>query len=255
MNLLTLADGFGDSVAVPAWYPAYIKWPEIIHLMTKGVKLTNLSRYGAGNEYITQLLKSNYSNQNMILVQWAMPNRLDLKLSHHNPDVVKFWTDEINLDPVYNNNVIDNFWITSASTRPVVKEYHNKFISLQQHQNRTQIFIEYATLLLEKHNIPYKFFLTPDSEYLKDSVDNYENWLWHKPFKGMTSFRKVSKYAELDLGITQPIPLIQFDFIQKFIMPSVDLPWRNKAEITAFENMLFRKYNEAIKDKPTKELN
>ena len=64
INLLTLADGFGDSIACPSWYPEYTKWPEIIKLMTKGVNLINLSRYGAGNEYITHCLKENIKNKN-----------------------------------------------------------------------------------------------------------------------------------------------------------------------------------------------
>ena len=43
LRLLTIADGFGDSRAVPAWYPDYIKWPEIIRWMTRDIELCNLS--------------------------------------------------------------------------------------------------------------------------------------------------------------------------------------------------------------------
>ena len=51
MNLLTLADGFGDSVACPRWYPKYFKWPKLIELMTKGVVVNNLSRYPQSLRY------------------------------------------------------------------------------------------------------------------------------------------------------------------------------------------------------------
>ena len=57
--------------------------------------------------------------------------------------------------------------------------------------------------------------LTDDSTYLTDLQQ--ENWIWHHPCQGLNTFRKHSKYADLDLGIVQPIPLIFFDFITTFI--------------------------------------
>jgi hypothetical protein len=251
MNLLTIADGFGDSVAVPHWYPDYIKWPEIIKLMTRGVTLQNLSRYGAGNEYIIQCLRQNLVKSDAVLIQWASPNRLDLVLSH-NPHYQEFWNQQIKDDRVYNNNVVQigeiPIWITSASTSIGVREYHEKFISRQQHQLRSQLYIDYATLLLKdkKHG----FLLTKNSEYLNSTVMDQSNWHWHEQFHGMCEFRRVSKYADLDLEITQPIPLIQFDFIRQFIQPKFDLPWRSERDIQAVEAMLYRKYKESIKNKP-----
>ena len=251
MNLLTIADGFGDSIAVPSWYPDYIKWPEIIKLMTRGVMLHNLSRYGAGNEYIIQCLRQNLVNSDVVLIQWAIPNRLDLVLSH-NPQYNEFWNQQIKDDPVYNNNVVElgdkRVWITSASTAPGVQEYHKKFISSQQHQLRSQLYIDYATLLLKdkKHG----FLLTTNSEYLNSTVTDQSNWHWHEQFHGMCEFRHQSKYAELELGLVQPTPLVQFDFIRQFIQPRIDLPWRSERDINAVEAMLYRKYQESIKNKP-----
>jgi hypothetical protein len=43
---------------------------------------------------------------------------------------------------------------------------------------------------------------------------------------------------------------VQFDFVRQFIQPKFDLPWRNEKEIQAVEAMLYRKYQEAIKNKP-----
>ena len=251
IKLLTIADGFGDNQAAPAWYPTYIKWPEIIRLMTRGVKLHNLSRYGAGNEYIVQCLRNNLTDKNTVLIQWARPNRLDLILSHNN-EYTEYWKEEIKNDTVYNNNVIDfgsdRIWITSASTTPGVQEYHKKFIGHRQHQIRSQLFIDYATLLLE--HTPHGFLLSETSNYLKETVKDTENWLWHQEFQGMSEFRYQSKYAELDLGLWQPIPLVQFDFIRQFVQPRFDLPWRSEQDIIAVENMLYNKYQEAIRNKP-----
>ena len=161
MKLLTLSDGYGDSIAVPSWYPKYWKWPEIIKLMTKGLDLNNCSRYGAGNEFIVNQLKQNINSADIIMIQWAQPDRLDLVLSHTNPD---FWNNVISTDSVYNNNVVEcgknKFWISSGSTTEPVQTYHTQFISLKQHQLRSQFYIDYATLLLKQHNIEFKFMLT-----------------------------------------------------------------------------------------------
>jgi hypothetical protein len=92
--------------------------------------------------------------------------------------------------------------------------------------------------------------LTKSSEYLSETVTDQSNWHWHKPFHGMCEFRHASKYAELDLKIAQPIPLIQFDFIRQFIQPRFKLPWRSETEVQAVESMLYRKYKEAVKNQP-----
>jgi hypothetical protein len=220
--------------------------------MTKDVDLLNLSRYGAGNEYIVNCIQKNVNFCNMALIQWAVPNRLDLLLAHKKPHN-SFWHDEIAGDSVYNNNVLEiddnKFWLSSGSNNPSVREYHSKFISIKQHQIRSQLYINYVILLLESKNVHYKFMLTSSSQYLNKDV-KLDPWLWHSPWEGMCEFRHVSKYADLDLGLHQPIPLIAFDFIKKYIMPVVDLPWRNIREIDAVETMLYRKYQEAIKNKP-----
>jgi hypothetical protein len=251
MNLLTIADGFGDSVAVPPWYPSYIKWPEIIKLMTRGVTLHNFSRYGAGNEYIIQCLRNNCSGKDAVLIQWADPKRLDLILSD-NPTHSNFWSEQIAMDTSYSNNVVplgdDRVWISSASTSAGVVEYHNRFICQQQHQLRSQLYVDYATLLLAP--IQHGFLLTTTSEYLDTTVKDHDHWHWHNKFQGMCEFRHQSKYADLELGLVQPTPLVQFDFVRQFIQPKFDLPWRSEKDMQAVEAMLYRKYQEAIRNKP-----
>ena len=248
MNLLTLSDGFGDSWAVPDWYPDYVKWPEIVAMMTRGVKLRNLSRYGAGNEFIVHRLKENLQHQDLVMVQWAPPDRLDLLLTHSDD----FWDPHIASDPVYGANIIDStagqFWLSSGSCVQPVVQYRDQLISMQQHQLRSQMFVEYAKMLLNQQDIEYRFMLTIDAAYL-DHMST-DNWLWHRPWHGMNDFRYHSRFSELDLDIVQPIPLISFDFVQQFIMPTVDLPWRSARDITAVENVLYKKYTQSVKNRP-----
>lgn len=250
MNLLTLADGFGDDIAAPSWYPRYFKWPKVIELMTKGVIVNNVSRHGAGNEYLVTALRNNIQTANIVLLQWTVPNRLDLVLNKSNTH----WQATIDSDTVYNDNTISSgkykFWLSSGSTTADVIEYHNKYISAEQHQLRSQMFVDYAKLLIDQYQLEYQFMLTWDSEYLQNNVADDIKWSWHKPFKGMHDFRNHSKFSELDLGIIQPIPLIHFDFIKQFIMPCVELPWRSDREIAAVESMLYRHYQESITNRP-----
>jgi len=117
---------------------------------------------------------------------------------------------------------------------------------MRQHHLRSQIYIDYAKLLLDQHKIPYQFMLAYDSEYL----DINANWICHAPKKGLDSFRHQSKYKDLELNFVQPIPLVAFDFIKQYIMPTVDLQWRTDREIDAVENMLYRHYQEALENKP-----
>lgn len=252
MNLLTIADGFGDSQAIPGnWYPDYVKWPDIIKFMTKGINLCNLSRYGAGNEYIINCLRQTFSKNDTVLIQWAPPDRLDLVLAHDKDETV-FWQEKISTDTVYNNNILqleDNqIWLSSASTLPEVKLYHKRFITGKQHQLRSQMFVDYATLLLADKL--HGFLLSYSSHYLENTVSKFDSWIWHQKFQGMNEFRFHSKYSDLDLGMTQPIPLIHFDFITQFIQPRFDLQWRNQREIQGVENMLYRKYKESIEKRP-----
>jgi len=115
---------------------------------------------------------------------------------------------------------------------------------MSQHQLRSQLFIDYAKLLINQHQVNYRFMLTWDGWYLENTVADDINWSWHEPFKGMHGFRIHSKFSKLDLGITQPIPLIHYDFIKQFIMPCLDLPWRSDRELAAVESMLYRHYQE-----------
>jgi hypothetical protein len=254
VNLLTIADGYGDSNATPPWYRNYIKWPKLVQQMAANVNLTNLSRYGAGNEYMVECLRAHIDSADMILFQWTQVNRLDLLLDH-TPDIQSFWQEQIDKDPVYNENVLsiknDSYWISSASKNEFIQAYHNKFISYPQHQNRTELYIDYATMLLEKKNKSFKFLLTYSLPFLKDMDINKDNWVWHKDYTGMENFRYYSKYADVDLKTyVQPCPLIHFDFIKQYIMPKIDLQWHSTEELGKIENNLYNSHKEAMKNKP-----
>lgn len=250
MNLVCISDGFGDSRACPDWYPDFIKWPTLIGLMSQGVNVVNLSRYGAGNEYIANCLLDYVKNNpvDYVLAQWTIPNRLDLMLAHE-PAELEYWRQVRVQDSVYRNNTVtlnsQDWWLTSGSQ--AADDYHKKYISLQQHQSRSQMLIDYVRLWLNERGTSAEFMLSLCQEYQLDT----QQWIWHRAWQGMHEFRFSSKYAELDLGLTQPMSLIQFDFIKQFIMPRLNLNWRSEQELSAVEAMLYRKYKVAKENKPT----
>lgn len=252
LKILTVADGFGDSSAYPLWYPEYIKWPQILDLMVKNAQIDNFSRYGAGNEYIANVVRQHHRNYDLILVQWAQPNRLDLVLSHDQQQ--KFWENTISQDPVYKDNVVslgdDKFWLSSQSRSTLIRDYHELYITKRQHIMRSLIFVEYVHSVLKLDKIKHGFMMSTQNPWLQQAQIPEDTWIWHEPWQGMHEFRQVSQYADLDLGIRQPIPLIHFDYIQQFIKPKFDLPWRNDREISAVESMLMKKYNQYKDKKP-----
>ena len=160
--------------------------------------------------------------------------------------------EQIALDPVYSENIVeinnDQYWLSSASTNPAVAQYHST-IALRQHQIRSQNYVDYAHRLLQ--DTPYRFMLCEDSLYLRETDVSPNSWCWHDEYLGMTSFKKISRYYKEDAkaDVIQPISLVQFDFIRKYVQPCVDFPWRNEREILAVENMLYKKYHDAIINK------
>jgi len=245
LKILTLADGFGDSQACPPWYPEFHKWPALLKLMCKNITVIDKSRYGAGNEYIITQLRHNYRSADIVLVQWAMPNRLDLMLSH-SPDIHAAWHQIRTDDPIYANNVetINDtaWWLTSSSTQSWIQEYHERYITEHQHQARSIMWVELAENLLV--NQCHGFMLSSQSDYLQQAQVNAESWIWHRPWQGLHEWRYHSEYRDLDLGYIQPIPLIHFDFIQKFVKPRFALDWRSDHELKTVESFLLKKYNQ-----------
>jgi hypothetical protein len=249
-KILIIGDGFADPAAAHLWYQDFYKWPTLINLMAKNIAITNMARYGAGNEYMSYCLQSQYQHYDLVLIQWSKAERLDLVLDH-TQEHLTFWQQTIAQDPVYQHNVVDlegkKIWISSASKNQTVVEYHQKYITPTQHQMRSQLLVEHAMLMLEANNIDYRFMLTYDAPYLSNIN---ARWMCHKPLRGQHSFRSVSKHSQADIDYVQPIPLVSFDYIRKVIQPNLDLDWRSDCDLDALEVMLLKKHQLAMKQKP-----
>lgn len=222
--------------------------------MAENINVVDLSRYGAGNEFIANSVLNcvEQHTPDLVLVQWTMPRRLDLLLSHSD-ETAKIWKDTIDSDPVYCQNVLgvggQCWWLSSSSQCQSVRHYHDHYISVEQHQNRSRQLIDYVRLWFNEREIDYKFMLSVSADYLKDRITK-SVWSWHQPWQGLHEFRNHSDYAELDFGLTQPISLVQFDFIKKYLMPTVNLDWHDNNKLTKVENLLYKQYQTAKTKRP-----
>ena len=72
-KILCVGDGFGKGHVWPMW-------PQLLPEIVNDSEIVNLSEVGAGNEYISQCVIDSCERENydLVIVQWAKSNRLDL---------------------------------------------------------------------------------------------------------------------------------------------------------------------------------
>lgn len=214
-NILVISDGNGvDS--------DFKKWPFYLQLlMSKTATIINKSVIGAGNEIMFMQLADAVAAQKIdhAIVQWSMPSRLDVVIDD-------FWSKQATVDETYHFNIVSaagkDWWVSSASKNPNVRDYHIKYIKHWQAVQRTQSLILAAAELLKHHNVNFVFSLCYALEFsglTKQILDTYK-WAWHQPYQGLSEFRNASAYKEFDLGLPRPHTLIQLEWINRVLLPS-----------------------------------
>lgn len=153
---------FGDGFAAGHIWP---EWPQLVEVLTHNT-VENYGHIGAGNEYIfncavKQALLSN--KDDIFLVQWADPVRFD-KLVEDDK-----WAELQQKDDVYrniNSKVFgQNWWCTSGSTLPEIKEYKNLYIQRTQAINRSVCYMVALSKMLDSYGIKHGYFLTYPFDY------------------------------------------------------------------------------------------
>lgn len=213
-KIATAGDGFAANHIWPMW-------PHILQMTTIDTELASLGAIGAGNEYIfNSVLEHINSNEtDLVIVQWAQSPRLDLIVdTNHKADIVK-------QDPVYNENMYDNWWLSSASTQPYVKTYHKDYIGIVQSRQRTKNYIISLAAILESRNIPYRFTTTYTSEHYPNRDINWDNWVWHSPGSGMQEYSLLPEFSSIRLNEVQPSPLVHLQWVLDILKPSLNLQW------------------------------
>ena len=157
-------------------------------------------------------------------------------------DIFKKAISAVKNDPVYSNNVVNGYWISSNTTNPTVQEYHQKYISLEQHRRRTKLYIEHAKLLLDLKQISYKFMLTVDGDYL-DTYD--DNWICHEPKKGMV-FANGSDTNNWGWSAVKSVPVKEEEKTKYPIPHQPGKFYEYRMDMSTIKNFPEREYMEAL---------
>ena len=216
-KLYTAGDGFCYNHHWPMWSKLLA---EILDC-----EWVNLSTYGAGNEALANLIvdeidvKTDYS-ETLWLIQWTSPIRLDLRIDQLNNS--NQYTNLIPTDPVYYDNFISTkkqkkYWCSSASQLDFVNNY-KQLLSREQHDDRSRHHLMSVAYALSQTRASWKFLLTYSADWLPRNLIKQDRWI----FPDQESFRKISRYAHLDVGEIQPIASIHLDFLEKFVLPAYE---------------------------------
>lgn len=219
-TIVTAGDGFAAGHIHPMW-------PQLLQMLVKNCRVINLGKPAAGNEYIFNAVLNTLdriTGVDLVLVQWAQCQRLDLILDTEFKDIVA------NRDPVYHFNqyIMGHYkwWLSNASQQEYVQRYHQKYIGFSQALLRTENYQRSLGTILNSQGIPYRFFSTYDIEG-QISSPVYQNypWIWHIPGRGMEHYSKRPTF-ELTRGTeVQPSTEVHFNWILDVLEPALQIDW------------------------------
>lgn len=216
MRILASGDGF-------TFNNRWEEWPEVIERISSATVI-NVGYIGAGNEYIFNSIIDNLTDDiDYVIVQWALSSRLDLIIDNHEKENI------INTDVEYNNNIINNWWLSSASKTQFVQDYHKNYIGKKQALLRTRNYILSLQSILNERKIPYKFFSTYEIEIDKnDKLIDWSKWI-------LCSTAKFSKlYSDKRGNEIQPSTYVHFKYVTEFFK----FPFFEQEKINELENLL-----------------
>jgi len=141
-KILCVGDGFGKGHVWPMW-------PQILE---KSYEVDNRCQVGAGNEYIMNATidACGQKSYDHVIVQWAESRRMDLINQDQDQLSKKIFADAVHRTKFMNVNLADRlWWLSSSSKVGYVNDYHNKYISKDQHCLRSIHQIKYVELFDE----------------------------------------------------------------------------------------------------------
>jgi len=224
-KILCVGDGFGKGHVWPMW-------PQLLPEIVNDTEIVNLSEVGAGNEYISQCVIDSCERENydLVIVQWAKSDRLDL-INNDQTDLSKKILQDTTYNTKYSNVKLNNrlWWLSSASKIDIVKQYHKNYISKDQHKLRTVNFINHIDLYLSQKQIKSCFFSSYNLDFLditeSQTIDR-NKWLQNGEL-GMHEYG-VKHLPEYKSTEVQPHTLVHLDYLEKVLCPFAGLKLDNK---------------------------
>ena len=187
-KIYCLGDGFAHGHIWP-------EWPQLLQCLFPTYNVICLSGIGAGNEFLISQLLEHDIEQSTVIFQWAQPNRFD-KLIEDNS-----WDTTISQDSVYNENIIDNWWLSSASTSKDIQTYHNFFVQPKQAKLRYRIQKQLIESYLRDKRCRYVYTSTQEQD----------------------KFANQSRFKEIRQHEAQPSPIVHLYFLNEILLPKLKL--------------------------------
>jgi hypothetical protein len=187
-KIFCLGDGFAHGHIWP-------EWPQILSALAPSHSVICLSGIGAGAEYLVDALLQHDVFGHTVIFQWPYSQRFDKLLEHES------WEDLRRDDPVYVNNVYQSgqhrWWLTSASSVPDVKKYHDFYIGQTQ-----------ADLRVQNLQILVRGYLQwQDCRYLETSTQAQDEFSHHVRFQ----HRRGNE--------VQPQPWVHYCWVRECLLP------------------------------------
>lgn len=205
-KIYCLGDGYAHGHIWP-------EWPQILSALLSELDTVIISGVGAGNEFlINRLLQHDITNQ-IVIFQWAIPDRFDKIIED------KTWDGVGKSDPIYHFNFYhqDNitWWLSSASTNSLIKFYHNFYVQKKQAQIRMH----------DQQKLVEGYLASKHCEYLKISTEQQFRYSNQKRFLS-------TRGTEI-----QPSPIVHFNFLKEIILPKLSISY-SKNKIDYMETLI-----------------
>jgi hypothetical protein len=195
-------------------------WSELLHQVLE-LEWTNLAAIGSGNELIANFVLDALSlepepTQSLWVIQWTQPKRWDILLDpvDQHQDLIQL----IKTDPVYYKNFYTTalgktYWASSASQFEFVLDRNNQISDLQ-HENISRQHMVNVAQALDQAGAAWRYLFTYPAPWAKLTALPDTNIVW----TSQREFRRMSQYAELDVGEIQPVSSIHLDFLEQYIL-------------------------------------
>lgn len=187
---------FGDGFATGHIWP---EWPQLLQALFPDYQVKVLAGIGAGAEFlVSQFVDHMPYDDTIVIFQWPDANRFDKIIQDTQ------WKDIVDNDPVYHFNTYNvnnhEWWLSSASSSPLVKQYHQIYVQSAQSAHRLQVYQQLVKEILDKSCSKYLFITTPEQ-------DRYSK----------------TTHSEVRGNQVQPSPLSHFYFLIEKIIPQLNL--------------------------------
>jgi hypothetical protein len=218
-KILCVGDGFGKGHIWPMW-------PQLLPKIVDNVEIDNLCEVGAGNEYISNCVidACERKKYDLVLVQWALSNRLDIVKNNEN-NIAKMILQDQTYNTKYSNVKLNDraWWLSSGSQLEQIQNYHEKLMSKEQHKIRSINYIKFVDLYLTTKQTPFAFFSSYNLDFVDLSESQSINWSkWCNRNVGMEEYGQthLSKYQTDDV---QPHTMIHLHYLENVLCPFVQL--------------------------------